>query len=452
MNYSLSEFAALCGGTLAPNSDGARRVDYIESDTRLIKGKSTLFAAFKGDHFDGHTFVADLCKNGGAIIDSPEFVCPNAIVTDSVKAALYRIAQHHRATETTKAKVLAVTGSVGKTTAKNMAYLVMSSYFDTYKSKGNRNSLTGLPMEVLNMPEHCTHAVLEAGMSLPGELEQISSLILPEAAIITTVGHSHIEAFGSREAICEEKLAILSSMQKKNLVAMAEPLLLAHKAELPDAVFCSVTDKSADAYAENIKTENGKTRFTVCFGGTRTECLLPALGEHNVANALLCVVAGIRLGVPEERAAGALEAFVSEGMRQNIHVTNGINVIADCYNASPESMKAALGVLAESAGTRYAVLGDMLELGSHSEKLHRMVGDAAADKTDVLFCVGSEAKYIAKAALEGGFDEEKLFLYESADYEKAAEHLLSLVKQGDTVLFKASNRTCVRKILEKTEL
>ncbi len=452
MVYSLKEFAKLCSGTMCQGSDGERKFNYIESDTRLIKGKNTLFAAFKGDNFDGHSFVNELCKDGGALIDDPAYACPNAILTQSVKSALYRIAMTHREQSVGTTKVLAVTGSVGKTTAKNMAYLVMSSHFDTYKSKGNRNSLTGLPMEVLNMPETCSHAVLEAGMSLPGELSSISKLIRPSMAIITTVGHSHIEAFGSREAICEEKLSILDAMDNKNLVAMAEPLLLAHKSKLPDAVFCSVTDMKADAFAENIRVIEGKTHFTACFGGNRTDCVLPALGQHNVANALLCIVAGVRLGVPAEKAAKALEAFVTEGMRQNIHVTDGINVIADCYNASPESMKAALGVLSESEGTRYAVLGDMLELGEHSEKLHRIVGSAAAGKTDVLFCVGEEAKYIADSAAESGMDKSKIFLYPSADYEKAAAHLYSLIKKGDTVLFKASNRTCVRKILEKTAL
>ncbi len=452
MYYSLNEFASLCGGTLCPKSNGDRRFDYIESDTRLIKDEGALFAAFKGDNFDGHSFVSELCKNGGAVIDNPDFACPNAILTKSVKSALYKAALHHRSTVTNNARVLAVTGSVGKTTAKNMAYLVMSSHFDTYKSKGNRNSLTGLPMEVLNMPETAEYAVLEAGMSLPGELAEISRLIRPEMAIITTVGHSHIEAFGSREAICEEKLSISAAMEKKNLVLMAEPMLLSHKASLPDAVFCSLTDKTAHAFAENIRAEDGKTRFTVRFEGIKTDCVLPALGRHNVANALLCIVAGIRLGVPAEKAAAALEGFVAEGMRQNIHTKNGITIIADCYNASPESMKAALGVLADGNGKRYAVLGDMLELGSHSEQLHRIVGEAVVGRVDVLFCVGAEAKHIAKAARENGMDAANIIFYESDAWEKAAEALVSSIAPGDTVLFKASNRTCVRKILEKTDL
>lgn len=452
MNYSLSEFAALCGGCLCADSNAERRFDYVESDTRLIKSDTTLFAAFKGDNFDGHSFVKTLCEKGGAIIDNPDFACPNAILTESVKSALYRIALHHRENVAKDTKVLAVTGSVGKTTAKNMAHLVMSSHYNTYKSKGNRNSLTGLPMEVLNMPSTCSHAVLEAGMSLPGEIAQISRLIRPEIAIITTVGHSHIEAFGSREAICEEKLSITAAMESKKLVLMAEPLLLAHKAEYPDAVFCSLTDKKADAFAEDIKVVDGKTVFTVHFGGESVSCTLPALGEHCVADALLCIVAAARLGVPMEKAASALMDFAPEGMRQNIHITNGINVIADCYNASPESMKAALGVLAQSGGKRIAVLGDMLELGSHSKALHCAMGEAAADKADLLFCVGDEAKYIASTAEEKGMDKANIYVYDSADYEKAAETLCSILKAGDTVLFKASNRTCVRKILEKTGL
>ncbi len=450
MNYSLKEFATLCGGTLCDGSDGSRSFDYIESDSRQVSSNSTLFAAFKGDNFDGHSFVADMCKNGGAVIDNPAYACPNAILTPNVKAALYKAAYTHRRERLPATRVLAVTGSVGKTTVKNMAYLVMSSHFDTYKSKGNRNSLTGLPMEILDMPETATHAVLEAGMSEPGEIAKISELILPEAAIVTTIGHSHIEAFGTVEAICEEKLSIASAIKSKSLVLSAEPLLLMHKKSLPNAVYCSATDTTADAYAENISTSDGVTRFTANFAGEKQNCILPAMGLHNVQNALLCIVAGVRLGVPMDKAAASLENFAAEGFRQNIRTTNGITVIADCYNASPESMKAALGVLKDGKGKRIAVLGDMLELGAHSKSLHETVGAVAAEAADILICVGNEAKYIADTAKECGADT--VIYYANDSWERAAEQLRDLVESGDTVLFKASNRTCVRKIMEKSAI
>ncbi len=450
MDYSLNEFAALCEAKLCEGSDGDRRFDYIESDSRLVKTKTTLFAAFKGDNFDGHSFVADMCKAGGAIIDNPCYACPNTILADNVKSALYKAAYKHRREKLANTRVLTVTGSVGKTTAKNMAYLVMSSHFDTYKSKGNRNSLTGLPMEVLNMPPTATHAVLEAGMSLAGELSKISELILPEMAIVTTIGHSHIEAFGSVEAICEEKLSIADSMKQKKLVLSAEPLLLKYRKSLPDAVYCSATDVTADAFAENIKAENGMTCFTACFAGEKQDCILPAMGVHNVQNALLCIVAAKRMGVPMEKAAAALQQFEAEGMRQNIRTTNGITVIADCYNASPESMKAALGVLKTAKGKRIAVLGDMLELGTQSKALHEAVGIIAADSADVLICIGNEAMYIADSAAGCGLGG--IIRFESTEWEKATEQLLETVREGDTVLFKGSNRTCVRKIMEKSSL
>ncbi len=448
MRYTLRELAELCGGTLCEGSRGDRVFTAVDSDSRAIKDSATLFAAFKGDNFDGHRFAAELCKEGGAIIDDPAYACPNAILVDSVKKALYKAAVRHRSEKLAGLKVLAITGSVGKTTTKNMAALVMGARYKLYKSAGNRNSLTGLPMEILNVPEDAEWAVLEAGMSDPGEISQISKLIKPNGAIITNIGHSHILAFGSREGICKEKLDIRAGMERAVLTMPDEELLINAVGGDPDSVFCSVKDGKQTAFAKDIRVEGEFTYFTACYKGKETQIKLPALGLHNVQNALLCFVSGVRLGVDEKDAATALEQFKVEGFRQNIRRTAGVTVIADCYNASPESMAAALSVLKGGTGKRIAVLGDMLELGSHAEKLHRIVGKAAASSADLLICVGEDAVYIADEALKNGLPKENLLIYSSKDYEKAAETLKQMVKEGDTVLFKASNRTNIRKVLE----
>lgn len=435
-----------------PQSDGERVFTTVDSDSRLVKGNTTLFAAFKGDHFDGHVFVQSLCKDGGAIIDDPAYFCPNSILVDSVKQALYKIAVQHRSEKLKAVKVLAITGSVGKTTVKNMAALVMGARYKIYKSAGNRNSLTGLPMEVLNIPTDTEWAVLEAGMSDPGEIAQISRLIKPSAAIITNIGHSHILAFGSREGICAEKLSITEGMEKSLLIMPDQPILKNSGVRLDEAVYCSADGCEADAYAEDISEENGTMRFTACYGGVKSRVVLPASGVHNVLNALLCYTAGVRLGVAAEDAAAELLGFITEGNRQNIRQSGGVRVIADCYNASPESMAAALSVLRTSGGKRIAVLGDMLELGCHSESLHKGVGKNAAVSADIIICVGDEARHIASEAIKQGFAQENLFVYPPSDYEQAAKKLLSLVKEGDTVLFKASNRTNIRKVMEVSGL
>ena len=371
MNYTLEEISKLCGGTLHEGSDKDRRFYTVDSDSRSIKTESTLFAALRGDSFDGHTFAAAMAKDGGAIIDDSRYFGPNCVLVNSVKEALYRLALHHREEKLKGVKVLAVTGSVGKTTVKNMAALVMGAGFKIYKSAGNRNSLTGLPMEVLNIPEGIEWAVLEAGMSDPGEIAKISLLIRPSAAIITNIGHSHILAFGSRKAICAEKLSITTGMEKHLLFAPDEPLIRESVSPDDEVVYCGNAESGCTSFYENVREEDGCTAFTACFAGEKTEIRLPALGLHNVENALLCFTAGVRLGVDREKAASALEAFRPEGSRQNIRQSGGVRVIADCYNASPESMAAALSVLKESGGRRIAVLGDMLELGSHSIPLHR---------------------------------------------------------------------------------
>lgn len=449
MNYTLEEIAELCGGKLHSDSDKSRRFTRIDSDSRKITDPQTLFAALRGDSFDGHAFAAELCVRGGAIVDDSGFFCPNSILTDNVKAALYRLALAHRSRQLPALKVLAVTGSVGKTTVKNMAALVMGAQYKTYKSAGNRNSLTGLPMEVLNIPADTEWAVLEAGMSEPGEIAEISRLIKPSAAIITNIGHSHILAFGSREAICTEKLSVTAGMERSLLIAPNEPLIKSRAAVADEVIYCG---NGCEAYVEDIKQIGGKTEFTACYGGEKTHIVLPAVGMHNVNNALLCFTAGVRLGVAADRAASAIGEFVAEGNRQSIRHTGGIKVIADCYNASPESMSAALSVLGESGGKRIAVLGDMLELGDHSERLHRLVGERAASSADVIICVGSEAMHTAAAAREAGFDENRLFTYPSEEYVAAAQKLLSIVHTGDTVLFKASNRTNIKKVMEVSGL
>ncbi len=452
MDYTLKEIAALCGGKLHPDSEERRVFTTVDSDSRKITDGKTLFAALRGDSFNGHSFARALCVNGGALIDDKSYFCANSILVDSVKSALYRIAIKHRAEKLPNLKVLAVTGSVGKTTVKNMAALVMGASYKIYKSAGNRNSLTGLPMEVLNIPQDAEWAVLEAGMSDPGEIAEISKLIKPTAAIITNIGHSHIMAFGSREGICAEKLSITEGMESSLLIMPNQQIIKDNIGAVDEAVYCSTEDSTCNAYVKDIKEENGVTSFVACYNGKETAVSLPASGIHNVQNALLCFTAGVRLGVDERVAAEALNAFATEGNRQNIRISGGVRVIADCYNASPESMAAALSVLKASSGKRVAVLGDMLELGDHSLSLHKGVGVVAASSADIIICVGAEALHIAEGAMENGFDEKLLFVYPSAEYEKAASKLMSLISVGDTVLFKASNRTNIRKVMEVSGL
>lgn len=448
MKYTLSELASLSGGRLWEGSDGGRVFTAVNSDSRQMTDNTTLFAALKGDNFDGHSFVGALCADGGAIIDDASYACPNSILVPSVKQALYKLAEHHRAANLRGLKVLAITGSVGKTTAKNMANLVMSSAFNTYKSAGNRNSLTGLPMEVLNVPFDCTHAVLEAGMSDPGEISKISALIRPSAAVITNIGHSHILAFGSREAICKEKLSITDGMEDVCLTMPDQDLLTEACRGMNGTVFCSIDSQRAEAFADNIEETEGGTSFTLNYRGIKTSVKLPVKGSHNVMNGMLAIVSGIRLGASAELAAASLADFKTEGNRQNMRVTRGINVIADCYNASPESMAAALSVLKGCGGKRIAVLGDMLELGAHAEPLHRMVGEKVYGSADLLICVGDDARYIASSAVETGMAEKDVYLFGANEYENASKLLEKLVAAGDSVLFKASNRTNIRKVME----
>lgn len=429
----LSELAAAVGSSI----DREAEIREISTDTRQIT-PGCLFVALRGERFDGHDFVATACEQGAvaAVTEAPVAGCP-CIVVPHTGRALLDIARHYR--KKFEPFLVGITGSVGKTTTKNMIALVLSAAVPTLKTEGNFNNEIGLPKTLLHLNAGHRAAVIEMGMSDFGEISRLTRTALPNMAVITNIGFSHIGQLKSQEGILKAKFEILEGMAPDAPIALNadDPLLFRKAGQLNRPVMTyGIDNPEAQVRAMGLQMSENAMRFTICHQGEQTAVMLPCVGRHNVLNALAAFCVGSQLGISPARMAQALAGYQADGMRQNIQQKNGQTVFLDCYNASPDSMRASLGVLAEHpvSGRRVAVLGDMLELGAHSRSLHEMVGEIAGNSNlDALFCYGPESVEIAKRAKQSGvavqhFTAKAPLIAALGDY----------LKPGDAVLFKAS--------------
>ena len=397
---SIKEIAEAVGGVLY-GEDGY--VCDVCTDNRLAK-EGSLFAAIAGENHDGHSYAKAACENGASAVlisrDVPEVKASKIMVADT-KKALGKLAEYYL--DKIGAKVLAVTGSVGKTTTRNMAYAAVSKGLKAIKTIKNYNNDIGLPLTVLTQLER-THdtAVLEMGMNHFGEISYLSKLAKPSAAIITNIGMSHIENLGSREGILKAKLEICDGMKKDGVLFLNgdDEYLVSAADKLDFKVrFYAVKNKNADYRAENITHTKDGVSFDLCCDKGRFKVLLGVPGEHNVYNALASFAAAVHFGVSPDDAISGLEEFCPENMRMEIINKENLCIINDCYNASPDSVKAAAQVLANMENKRkIAVLGDMLEMGSFAPAAHEETGKYVAERADAVICTGELGKYIKEGA------------------------------------------------------
>lgn len=441
----LSDIARTVGGTIDIKSE----IGEISTDTRqLIAG--SVFIAIRGERFDGHDYVAKAFEKGAvaAITEKQIENYPCIIVNDTRKAFL-DLARYYRSLF--NIILVGVTGSVGKTTTKEMIALVLSEKYNTLKTEGNLNNEIGLPKTLLGINKSHKAAVIEMGMSDFGEIERLSNTAIPTISVITNIGFSHIENLKTQEGILKAKLEILSGMSSDApLVVNADDRLLSTvKDSLNRRVLTyGIENKTADYYAKNIYEENNGTIFTVKYQDRDVEVSLPCIGRHNVLNALSAFCIGINSGISEEEIINALKKYKPDELRQNIVKKGEQTVIIDCYNASPDSMKASLSVLlqvkAENNGRKVAVLGDMLELGEMSRQLHENVGKFTemAD-VDMLFTYGYDSVYIAEKAKESGVS-----VMHTDDKAKLVNELKTYLKAGDVVLFKGSRGMRLEEVID----
>lgn len=437
MKFTLEYIANVCG-QLSQSANPQREVEGFFTDSRT-PSENKLFLALRGERVDGNSFVPALVSQGCAVMTDREenLSCAGDVIyVQDVRKAIQKLATHYRNNELNNVKILGITGSVGKTTTKEMVALALSCELEIHKTEGNANSQIGLPQTLLATPQGVDCAVVELGMSEKGEMERIARCASPDIAIITNIGYSHIENLGTREAIRDEKLKIAISSPENAVMILNgdEPLLRSTDYGKKNTCFVSYEDNSCDCYAKNITEDRFGVSFVGVIFDNEIEVRLSVRGTHFVTNALFALAAAHYLGISLNKAANALNEYKSDGKRQFIYETNGHTVISDCYNASPESMKAALSVLKSSQGRRIAVLGDMLELGSETISLHKLVGSYVNDSADVLVTYGELARYIASAAKIC-----QIYSFDKDDFEDLKAFLQDFIKEGDTVLYKASN-------------
>ena len=453
---TVEEIASLCGGKVF--GDGSREVSSVCTDSREACD-GAMFIAIVAERVDGHNFIKSVAASGAACalcsrIPDESGDLPLILVEDTVKA-LGRLG--HNYSQNCRARRIGVTGSVGKTTTKEFIASVLATAGKVWKTEGNFNSTVGLPMSLLTLPADADFAVLEMGMTGPGEIKLLSDIAEPEIGVITTIGTAHMELLGSRENIAAAKLEIKSSLAENGQLLLCgnEPLLENEWKKDDRVHYFSTDDKTSDYLAYNINSdESGMTFDASCRGKMIYDLEIPAVGKHNVAAALAGVAVGSMVGIDAERIRRGLAAFRSVGFRQQMTDVGGIKIITDCYNASPESMRAAASVLSTVAshrnGKKIALLGDMLELGERSPELHFAAGVAFAEAgADMIVSFGERAEKIADGfASVKGESNVKRFA-DRSDALAPAKALFEILKPGDTFILKASRLIAAERVAEE---
>lgn len=432
--FTLQEAAAALG---LPQMQAQATLADVCTDTRKIQPGS-LFVCLRGERFDGHSFASQAAQLGAAalLVDHPvDADVPQLVVTDTGKALLQLAGWYRRRFQL---PVVGLTGSVGKTTTKEFIALVLGAKYNTLKTQGNLNNEIGVPQMLFRLEDSHTAAVIEMGMNHFGEISRLTRAVAPTVGLITNIGVSHIENLGSRAGILQAKLEILEGMAPDAplIVNIDNDMLRTVKLGDRPLLTFAIDDQSADFTATDIAEQGSTTTFTVHHSTFTRPVTIPTVGIHNVYNALAAMAVGYVTGVDPGAAASALANYVPAGMRQNLVQVGGVQVIEDCYNASPDSMRAALQTLGKlPVHRRYAVLGAMLELGDYAKEAHTQVGKMAAENgIDGVLAYGADAAYIVEAAKQAGLENARLF----DTKEALAQSLAQQVQPGDGVLFKGS--------------
>lgn len=425
----------------------------ISTDSRKI-GAGDIFIPLIGENFDGHDYIAAAFEKGAAAALSQkpvqDFPGRTVIYVESTLKALQALAAWYRGRF--DIPFTGITGSVGKTSTKEMVACVLGKRYNVLKNEGNLNNEIGVPLTVFRLEESHEAAVVEMGMSGFGEISALTAIVRPKVGIITNIGISHIEKLGSRQNILKAKLEILEGLQPGGLLVLNgdDSLLNGVKDLLKVRTVSYGLNDGADYQAVNVCSRgiNG-IDFDIRIKSGEYTVHVPAPGIHNVYNALAAIAAGLELSVPMQDIIGGIAEFRTGRMRMDIISANGLTVINDAYNASPQSVRAALGVLDElECSRRVAVLGDMLELGEWSEQAHIQTGaDAAACKLNYIVTVGPNAANIAKGAVEAGFSPSRTASFSTND--EALEFLNTVLEPGDAVLVKGSRGMKMEEIVRE---
>ena len=453
---TIRQVAAAAGGEIQA-CDPDEIVKEISTDTRRLS-EGAVYIALSGANFNGHQFVPQAIEQGAVccVVDQDEgdFAgVPVIRVSDTYKA-LRDIAAYYRSLF--RIPVVGITGSVGKTSTKEMVASVLSQRYKTHKTEGNLNNEIGLPLTMLKLTGADEISVVEMGMSAFGEISRLTRIARPDTAIITNIGVSHIEHLGSRENIKKAKFEILEGLTPDGMVIVNgdDDMLKNAGDEIEfETLSFGITNQSCDLVARDIKTYSDCSMFSVRVEGVSYSVVVNAPGQHHIYNALAAILVGLKYNLQMQEILDGIRAFRPSGLRQTVVELPDYVLIKDCYNASPTSMKAGLEVLSLShsdthQGRKVACLADMLELGEIAPEAHRRVGGMAVEyEIDCLITVGALAKEIAAGAIEAGMDPADVHSY--PDNASLKKDLPSLLKQGDTILVKGSRGMHLEEIADE---
>jgi UDP-N-acetylmuramoyl-tripeptide--D-alanyl-D-alanine ligase len=432
----------------------------ISTDSRTVT-EGELFIALKGFRFDGHHYVLEALekKAGGVVIEEDKvgdirwngYRAKAVIAVKDTLFALGNIALDWRRKYRTP--LVALTGSNGKTTTKEMIAACLETTFPILKTKGNLNNLIGLPLTLLTLTEKERVVVLEMGMNVPGEIRRLTEIAEPDVGLITNIQEVHLEGMESLERLKEEKGELFRKMRRDGtiLVNQDDPRVVDLASDYPGQKITFGIEHPAEVMAKEIRLGGVEgTFFTLILEGEAMEIHLRLLGRHFIPNALSAIAVACLFGVEVKQVKEALENFKSIPMRMEIvPLKGGKTLINDAYNANPHSMELALETLVEAKGEgrAIAVLGDMLELGNFTKEAHEQLGEKVSELSiDFLLALGEEAPIVVESAIRHGFPLERVRVVES--HSEAISILKQMIQNGDWILVKGSRRMAMEKIVE----
>ena len=459
--WRVAELVDWAGGTLL-YGDERQDVCGVSTDSRTVRA-GNVFVALRGERFDGHGFVEDAVRRGAACVVISDTAClgespvatrgsdASVIGVADTEKALQDLATAHR--RTFQGSVVAVTGSNGKTTVKEMTASVLQSWYSTHKTSGNLNNHIGVPLAMLGLDVLKRVMVLELGMNHLGEIRRLCEIAQPDVGVITNIGLAHLGGLGSVDAIQQAKGELTASLDAEGVAIVNADDARALQLGRQSAARLMTFGQSRDADVRGWVRENlglGGTRCRVMLGGVRHDLWLRVPGTHQILNALAAAAVGMTLDIPEERILWGLQRYC--GVRGRLTMRRGredVWLIDDTYNANPDSVQAALHFLAGVPGTgrRIAVLGDMLELGEKGPALHREIGSAVSDANiHTLIALGPTAEYIAHGANQAGMDCRRI--HHTHRQQDVLDLLNNLAQPGDVILLKGSRGMAMERLVD----
>lgn len=446
-NLTVKDIVEQCGGKLIFGNEYTECINYSK-DTRQIN-KDDVYIGIKGENFDGNQFYeqaleagAKVCVLQGVEIDEAvksKYQDRAIVVVEDTISALQKMAKYKRSKY--NIPVVAVTGSVGKTSTRDMVASVVSQKYKTLKTEGNLNNHIGLPLTILRLQDH-EAMVVEMGMSNLGEIHVLSTIAKPTIAVITNVGTAHIGNLGSRQNILLAKLEILDGLSEEGTLVINNDNDLLHDWYEHNNTYKVATfgiENESDMQAKNIEISSNGIEFDLVTEDGTNKINVPVVSNPFVYNSMAAASVGKLLDIDIEKIKQGISNFELTKNRMEVVKAGDITIINDCYNANFDSMKAGIESLASMKGNKkIAILGDMLELGEYSKELHYNIGiEVAKNNVDFLITVGTEAKNIAKAAIENNMSESNVKVFDTN--QEAIECINTLKQNGDVILVKASN-------------